>query len=323
MNQEQLAQIRYDCVLPAAIFFNKNLCPACIKLYAMVRNLTKAQGYCFATNSYLSKLLETDKRTIQRQLASLKDEGYLEIYMGKIGKKSQRKIYLSNEFQKFFTDDKNVMGGVTKMSPIKEKNINKYSSSPSSPSLSRSDPVASPSSDNESPGSETLKLAEVFSSSLKAFNPKALIDEREIVEGFASMKKEIQSVGVEEMCASIKFLFETGSKDLKWWRTNCSSASFFKKNFNKIMNVISSFLAQKNEESNRKLAKSKKKQLKEASKSNQFVNEEYLIICNALDSFQIDDKGVFHKKNLERVNFSEDKTGFIDKLSKIFNVDFR
>lgn len=325
MNQEQLAQIRYDCVLPAAIFFNKNLCPACIKLYAMVRNLTKVHGYCFATNSYLSKLLETDKRTIQRQLASLKDEGYLEIFMGKIGEKSQRKIYLSDEFQKIFTGDKNVMGGVTKMSPIKEKNINKYSSSSTaSPSLSRSEPLPVAHSNSEPPSPEALKLAKLFSSSLIKFNPKALIDERETAEVFASMQKQIQSVGVEEMCASIKFLFEMEDS---YWRKGVHDAKAFQKALPSILKqMLQSQAAQKYENTkkiNRSVAKQVVKHFKMQSKSNQYLDEDQAFARKILSRFVLEKDCVFDKESGQKIKFCQSEQEFLRLLSSIFEIQFQ
>lgn len=107
MNRDQISQLSFDCVLPASIFFNENLEPNCIKLYAMVRNLSKMHGYCFATNEYLAKLLKSDISSIKRWLLSLKKEGYLDLQTNKTGIHWSREIYLSDDFKKCLRRFKN------------------------------------------------------------------------------------------------------------------------------------------------------------------------------------------------------------------------
>lgn len=106
MNREDLAELSYDCVLPSSIFFNDNLEPNCIKLYAIVRGLTKLHGYCFATNEYLAKILDVEDRSIRRWIQHLKNEGYLEIHRQKKGIQEQRHLYISDGFKKFLRRDK-------------------------------------------------------------------------------------------------------------------------------------------------------------------------------------------------------------------------
>lgn len=92
--------LSFDCVLPSAIFFNENLEPNCIKCYAVVRGLTKMKGYCFATNEYLAKILQTDPSSLRRWISSLQKEGFLEIQTTRNGIHWQREIYLSDKFKK-------------------------------------------------------------------------------------------------------------------------------------------------------------------------------------------------------------------------------
>jgi DNA-binding PadR family transcriptional regulator len=97
MNDYQ--ELSFDCVLPSAIFFNSNLEPACIKFYAIIRNLTKKHGYCYATNEYLEGILGCSTASIKRWLGSLEEEGYLEVETEKNGINWQRRIYLSDKFK--------------------------------------------------------------------------------------------------------------------------------------------------------------------------------------------------------------------------------
>lgn len=151
MKREEIAALSFDCVLPACIFFNGNLEPNCIKLYAIIRNLTKMHGYCYATNKYLSDLCACDMRSIQRWIGSLEVEGYLEKETLKKGISWQRRLYLSDKFKKFLRKDRNVIqerqknhGGVTKMSHIKNKE--KYMNEEYPPPLVPNDSTDNPSS---------------------------------------------------------------------------------------------------------------------------------------------------------------------------------
>lgn len=100
-------ELSFDCVIPSAIFFNENLEPAAIKCYAIIRNLTKMNGYCFATNKYLAKILEAGERTVKTWISSLEEEGYLEIEHIITGIQDQRHIYLADNFKKCLRRAKN------------------------------------------------------------------------------------------------------------------------------------------------------------------------------------------------------------------------
>lgn len=103
--------LSFDSVVPSAIWFNQNLEPSAIKLYAMIRMLTKKHGYCFATNEYLSALMEMDISSVKRLMRPLIQEGYIEIESEKIGLQVQRHIYLSDKFKKSLRRLKNELGG--------------------------------------------------------------------------------------------------------------------------------------------------------------------------------------------------------------------
>lgn len=93
-------EISFDCVLPSAIFFNEKIEPGAIRLYAMMRNLAKMNGYCYANNHYFAGLLNIGKATIKRWLSSLEEEGFIEIEHVANFEKDSRHIYISDNFKK-------------------------------------------------------------------------------------------------------------------------------------------------------------------------------------------------------------------------------
>lgn len=324
MTPEQIAQIGYDCVLPSAIFFNENLCPSCIKLYAMIRNLTKLHGYCFATNEYLADLLEVDERTIKRQLSALKKEKFLEIHTDKSRIHWQRKIYLSDRFKEKFTKGQNCPPPRTKLPPIKEENSKKNSSSTASPSLARSESIASSDSDREYPNKYTFKLCSLFDSEMKAFNPKAFVDILENTEVFSSMQKENPSIGIEEMCSTIKFLFEMEDP---YWRNGIYNARAFKKAFPAILKQMRQTQASQKfsniKKENLFIAKKVVKHFKMQSKSNHYLDQDQAVARQILSRFIIEKDGVFDKMSNEKVKFLLSKEEFLEKLNKIFEIQFQ
>lgn len=96
----KFADLSFDAVLPSAILFNENIEPNAIKLYAFVRGLSRLEGYCFATNSYLAECMSCDESTVKRLLNSLKQEKFIEIETDKETIHWQRKIYISTDFKK-------------------------------------------------------------------------------------------------------------------------------------------------------------------------------------------------------------------------------
>ena len=98
MSHEQ--DIRFDAVLPSHLIFNENLVPEAKLFYAVVRNLCNKYGYCWASNEYLSSLMQKDERTIRRWLKSLYKEKYLEVTYGKPSENTERKIYVVEGFKK-------------------------------------------------------------------------------------------------------------------------------------------------------------------------------------------------------------------------------
>ena len=89
-----LDALSFDAVIPSALLLNDKLEPNAIKLYAFVRGLTKAHGYCFATNEYLAICMRCDVSTIKRLLKSLQQEQFIEIKTDKSRIHWQRRIFV-------------------------------------------------------------------------------------------------------------------------------------------------------------------------------------------------------------------------------------
>ncbi len=68
-----LDALSFDAVIPSVLLFNENLEPNAIKLYAFVRGLTKAHGYCFAmkgpSNVYYPVLKTKDSLKLKQKKA--------------------------------------------------------------------------------------------------------------------------------------------------------------------------------------------------------------------------------------------------------------
>lgn len=112
-NKVSTHQPSYFAIIPANVRYNKNIEPNAKLLYGELTSLCQVEGFCWANNSYFAKLYDVDSRTIGRWLKSLVDEGFIQIEHSGNNFCSDRKIYL---FQNNFTEDKNVLPPMTKMS---------------------------------------------------------------------------------------------------------------------------------------------------------------------------------------------------------------
>lgn len=70
-------QKNYYAVITANILYNKHLTPRQKLLVACISNLSNDKGYCWASNSYFSEILNCEERSIQRDLKVLEDFGIL------------------------------------------------------------------------------------------------------------------------------------------------------------------------------------------------------------------------------------------------------
>lgn len=87
----------YYAIIPANVRYCKNLEPNAKLLYGEITALTHKEGYCWASNSYFAELYDVDDRTIRRWLESLRDNGFIVVDLDKVGLKTERKIWISQE----------------------------------------------------------------------------------------------------------------------------------------------------------------------------------------------------------------------------------
>lgn len=94
-NLDELIKLAYYAVIPATVLFSKDLKPNEKLLYAVITVLSNKEGYCFASNKYLSELFYSDPHTISKWVSNLNDNGFvcLEMIKNNKGEIIQRRIY--------------------------------------------------------------------------------------------------------------------------------------------------------------------------------------------------------------------------------------
>lgn len=101
-------QNQFPLFAPGDILEIPNISHSEIVLYAVVYGLTRTSGYCWATNEYLAKRLNTSERTLQRLLSGLQSLGLITVELGD----GPRKIYMVREHG----GTTNLTGGTTAVS---------------------------------------------------------------------------------------------------------------------------------------------------------------------------------------------------------------
>ena len=88
-------KIGYYAVIPATILFNKDLKANEKLLYAIITILSNKEGYCFASNAYLSNLLDAQPHTISNWISNLNKLKFVcvEIIRNDKNEIIQRRIY--------------------------------------------------------------------------------------------------------------------------------------------------------------------------------------------------------------------------------------
>ena len=79
------------CKIPKLVKSNKHICSNAKLLYGDISLLCHKNGYCYATNKFLSNSLGLTPRTITRLIKELKDENLISI---SYTDNNVRKIYL-------------------------------------------------------------------------------------------------------------------------------------------------------------------------------------------------------------------------------------
>jgi uncharacterized phage protein (TIGR02220 family) len=71
-------QKSYYAIIPANVRYDKDLTPNAKLLYGEITALCNEKGYCWASNSYFSKLYKVSKVSISKWINQLVDKGYIQ-----------------------------------------------------------------------------------------------------------------------------------------------------------------------------------------------------------------------------------------------------
>lgn len=109
MDAENSLYESYYAVIPLKVLCCSALPLGARILYGLITNLTRKEGYCFATNAYLAeKMTDEGKplsiRTIQLWIEALKDNQFIFVNYDSSGAKDSRKIWLHERDQRKFNE---------------------------------------------------------------------------------------------------------------------------------------------------------------------------------------------------------------------------
>ena len=80
--------------IPIKVVEDINLSSTNKIVMGLIITLSMKDGYCFASNRYLSEMIKVTKRTISNSLSALRNNNYIKYRI----ENNQRKIYLANNF---------------------------------------------------------------------------------------------------------------------------------------------------------------------------------------------------------------------------------
>ena len=114
----------YYAIIPAPVMNDDEVPPLAKLLYGVISGLISERGYCYSTNDYLAKRVNTGKRNVVRLLNHLEEQHYIRVEDA-TGGKNIRKIYAAvHPFVSYqVPHDKNVMAPMTEMSSPHDKNV--------------------------------------------------------------------------------------------------------------------------------------------------------------------------------------------------------
>lgn len=116
----------YLALIPAEVRYDTTLAPNAKLLYGEITALAGADGFCWASNEYFSRLYQMDKRTISRLIGQLQDLGHIQVEMvrknGGAGPIEYRKIFIGRKVlnasrgidKNVHTPRQNYRGGIDK-----------------------------------------------------------------------------------------------------------------------------------------------------------------------------------------------------------------
>lgn len=96
---ERIVGAAYFAVIPGPVLDDRCLSESAKLLYGRITSLADREGYCWATNEYLSQLTGYGVRTITRLVALLAQRGHVEVEVVPAAKKGgrERRIYIGRQ----------------------------------------------------------------------------------------------------------------------------------------------------------------------------------------------------------------------------------
>ena len=92
MNND-ISNLKYVEV-PMIVLLDDDISSTSKLLMGLITTLTMQEGFCYASNKYLSNLMKVSRRTITSCITSLKRKSYIKVD----NEPNMRKIYLANIF---------------------------------------------------------------------------------------------------------------------------------------------------------------------------------------------------------------------------------
>ena len=92
MNND-ITKLKYVEV-PVVVLLDEDLSTTTKLLMGLITTLSMQEGFCFASNRYLSNLMKVSRRTITSCIASLRTKKYIRVE----SEPNIRRIYLANIF---------------------------------------------------------------------------------------------------------------------------------------------------------------------------------------------------------------------------------
>jgi phage protein len=92
MNND-ITKLKYVEV-PVVVLLDEDLSTTTKLLMGLITTLSMQEGFCFASNRYLSNLMKVSRRTITSCISSLRKKNYIRVE----NEPNSRRIYLANIF---------------------------------------------------------------------------------------------------------------------------------------------------------------------------------------------------------------------------------
>lgn len=80
--------------VPVVVLLDEDLSTTTKLLMGLITTLSMQEGFCYASNRYLSNLMKVSRRTITSCIASLRKKNYIRVE----SEPNTRRIYLANIF---------------------------------------------------------------------------------------------------------------------------------------------------------------------------------------------------------------------------------